>query len=153
MRLFFHKTISNSLNLKMNYSWKNLRIEIQSERIKAIRSHSEICFRTNQKNVLNLNRFKSVKNQFDLIWDFNPNHSDLGFIQIENLLSINLNSDYSGLIFNQFASYEIQHFFRIGSKWLGFSRIEFVFEISTRDRFSSLNKNLNSYLKSQMTIN
>ena len=48
--------------------WWKFRIRIQSKSIRAISSHSEICFRiipNQSKSVLNLVRCKSVKNQSD----------------------------------------------------------------------------------------
>ena len=84
--------------------------------MRVIPNHSEICFKTDHNNVVDLVRCKSVKNQSDSFQFnsnesepifqfkkiqvqidpkqiFNPNHPNLEFIQIGNSVYINPSLD------------------------------------------------------------
>ena len=58
----------------------------------------------------------------------NPKNSDLGFIRIERLVRIHvdsksrIDSGWDGLIFNRITSNEIKNFFRIDSDEFGLAR-------------------------------
>ena len=119
-----------------DHPWRKYRIEIHSESIRTVHIHSNICIRTNLKNILYLVWWKTVKNQSDLIrliprhqsvwiWTnpkpsfqfrsirINPNHSDLGFIRIYSEWKFGLDQSKLGLVL-----FDVD--WKLTSDWFGF---------------------------------
>ena len=82
----YHNSIQNKFSILLNESvqfhWIRSQFEIflakvlDQNSVRANLSHSEIRFRTNPKNFLNLIRFKLVENESDSIW-FNLFESEI----------------------------------------------------------------------------